>query len=82
MEMKRNSKRNLAIGFAILMALSSILVNHVAAAKGRLNLPSTLVWIEVSDGKESYFNTKLSNAPSDYDVTNETYPSWCVNVKS
>jgi hypothetical protein len=82
MEIGRDSKRNLAISFAILMALSSILVSHVAATDGGLKLPSTLVWIEVSNGTESYFNTKLSNVPSGYDVTNGTYLGWCVDVRT
>jgi hypothetical protein len=64
------------------MVLSPILVNHIVAASSELNLPSTLVWIEVSDGTESYFNTKLSNVPSGYDVTNGTYLGWCVDVRT
>ena len=75
-----NSKRNLAIGFVILIALSSILVNHVAATDDGLNMPSTIVRIEVSDGTESYFSTKLSEVPVGYDVTNGTYLGWCVDV--
>ena len=75
-----NSKRNLAIGFVILIALSSILVNHVAATSGELNIPSTIVRIEVSDGTESYFITELSEVPVGYDVTNGTYLGWCVDV--
>jgi hypothetical protein len=75
-----NSKRKLAIGFVILMALSSILVCHVAATDDGLNLPSTIVRIEVSDGTESYFITKLSEVPVGYDVTNGTYLGWCVDT--
>lgn len=79
-EMGTHPKRNLAIGFAILMVLSSILVSHVAATDGGLILPSTIVRIEVSDGTESYFNTELSEVPSGYDVTNGTYLGWCVDT--
>jgi len=82
MEISRDSKRNLAISFAILMALSSILVNHVAATNAGLNLPSTPVMIEVSNGTESYFNTKLSDVPSGYDVANGTYLGWCVDIRT
>ena len=77
--MRINSKRNLAIGFAVFMAFSSILVSHVAATSGELNLPSTIVRIEVSDGTESYFSTKLSEVPLGYDATNGTYLGWCVD---
>jgi len=78
--MRMGSKRNLAIGFVILVALSSILVNHVAATDDGLNLPSTIVRIEVSDGTESYFITKLSEVPLGHDVTNGTYSGWCVDT--
>jgi hypothetical protein len=82
MKRSRYSKRSLAIGFAILIALSSILVNHVAATDGGLNLPSTLVRIEASNGTQSYFNTKLSDVPPGYDVMNTTYLGWCVDIRT
>jgi hypothetical protein len=78
--MRMNSRRNLVIGFVILMALSTILVNHVAASGDDLNLPATIVRIEVSDGTESYFITELSEVPVGYDVTNGTYLGWCVDT--
>lgn len=73
------TKRGLATGFLILIAVSSVLVNRVAAADGGLHLPSTLVTVVVTNGTESYFNTALSNVPSGYDVTNETYLGWCID---
>jgi hypothetical protein len=82
MEISRNFERNLAVGLAILMALSSILVSHVAATDGGLNLPPTPVRIEVSNGTESYFDTKLTDVPLGYDVTNGTYLGWCVDVRT
>jgi len=72
-------KKSLAIIFAILMTLSPILINHAAANGNELNLPSTPITIEVSNGTESYFNTQLSNVPAGYDVTNATYHGWCVD---
>jgi hypothetical protein len=71
--------RNSSIGFAILLAVSLVMVSHVAAADGGLNLPSGLIKIEVSDGTESYFITVLSNVPAGYDVENGTYVGWCVD---
>lgn len=76
---RNKTKNNLALGFAVVIALSSILVNRVAAADGGLNLPSALVNVVITNGTESYFNTALSNVPSGYDVMNETYPSWCID---
>jgi hypothetical protein len=80
-----NFKRNLAISFAVLMMLLSIntcMLTHVAAAEDGLNLPSAPVRIEVTNGTESYFNTKLSDVPSGYDVTNGTYLGWCVDTRT
>lgn len=82
MRMGTKTKKNLAIGFAILMAFSLILVNHVAATDGGLNLPSTPVVMEVSNGTASYFNTALSDVPSGYDVTNGTYLGWCIDTST
>lgn len=82
MRISNKTKNNLALSFAVMIALSSILVNHVAASDGGLNLPPPLmlVNIEVSNGTTSYFNTALTNVPSGYDVINGTYPGWCVDI--
>jgi hypothetical protein len=82
MKMKRNLERNLAISFAIIMSLSSVLVNHVVATDGGLNLPPAMVKIEVNNGTVSYFNTMLSDVPSGYDVMNGTYLGWCIDVRT
>jgi hypothetical protein len=76
------SRTNLAVGMVILIAFSSILVNHAAGIQGGVKLPPDLVTIEVSNGTESYFVTELRNVPSDYDVTNGTYLGWCVDIKT
>lgn len=57
-------------------------VYAVSATDGGLNLPSTMVTIEVFNGTESYFNTSLSGVPSGYDVMNGTYVGWCVDTMS
>ena len=54
----------------------------VNATDGGLNLPSTMVTIEVFNGTKSYFNTSLSGVPSGYDVMNGTYVGWCVDIMS
>jgi hypothetical protein len=53
MEMSMDFRSNLAMGFTVLMALSLILVSPVAAADDDLNLPSTIVRMEVSNGTVS-----------------------------
>lgn len=79
---RRVGKRELAVGFAILIAFSSVLISQAAATDDELNLPSSPIRIEVSDGMESYFSTKLSDVPSDYDVTNGTYLGWCIDART
>jgi len=76
------SVKTVAMGFAILMIMSSIMVFDARAAEAELNLPSTSVFIEVINGTESYFITKLSGVPSGYDITNGTYLGWCVDVRT
>lgn len=66
MGLRTETKRNLALGIAILIALSLMLVNHATAASNGLNLPSTPVRIEVKNGTETYFNTELSDVPAGY----------------
>jgi hypothetical protein len=80
MGFRMGTKRDLALSITILIALSSILVSHATAATNGLNLPSTPVTIEVTNGTQSYFNTELSDVPPGYDVTNTTYIGWCVNI--
>ena len=53
-----------------------------ATTSGGLNLPANAVRIEVTNGTESYFNTKLSDVPSGYGVMNATYFGWCIDVRT
>jgi len=82
MRATRKSKEGLAISFVIFITLSLLLISNSAAADTGLNLPSMPVRIEVSNGTESYFNTKLMDVPSGYDVTNGTYFGWCVDIRT
>jgi hypothetical protein len=67
---------------AVAVVLASIPIKHVSASDDGLNLPgSSIVRIEVFNGTESYFNTFLMDVPSGYDVTNGTYPGWCVDTE-
>ena len=77
--MNKTCKRNLVIGFALIAVFSSILISSTFAIKDWLLLPSTPVRIEVFDGTEAYFETKLSEVPPRYDVTNGTYLGWCID---
>ncbi len=70
----------------LLLGISSIALNVrlvnplVLAASSNLNLPSTSVAIEASNGTDSYFSTYLSNIPSGYSVVNGLYNGWCVDT--
>lgn len=66
----------------ICVAISVIFAAPASAIGNAVNLPSTFVRIEVSDGTQSYFDTMLSEVPSGYDVTNTTYRGWCVDVRT
>ncbi len=70
-----------AIFLALLVALCSFLAIPRANAGDGLNLPSGWVYIAVNNGTDTYFLTTLSGVPSGYDVANETYPGWCVDVR-
>jgi hypothetical protein len=72
-------KSLLAVGFAVLIALSSSLVNPVVATHTKLGLPSDSVIMEVVNGAQSYFDINISSVPAGYDVTNGTYHGWCVD---
>lgn len=74
-------KRSLLIAFTIVVLLPAIVI-VAYATENDLNLPSTPVRIEVFDGAESYFLTKLIDVPEGYDVTNGTYLGWCVDTRA
>jgi len=79
--MKCNLRNGIIIGLVLIALLSATQTGHVIAADG-LNLPSDSVYIEVSNGTQSYFSTNLIGVPSGYDVTNGTYLGWCVDSRT
>jgi hypothetical protein len=73
-----------SIGFTFLLAFITLAANVIVvvyATDTNLNLPQTLVRIEVFDGTESYFITKLMDVPAGYDVSNGTYLGWCIDTR-
>jgi hypothetical protein len=78
----KTAKRSFALGFAIIVMLSLVLVSGVAASGTDLNLPSNPVIIIVVNGTQSYFETELMNVPSGYDVVNGKYFGWCVDTRA
>jgi len=77
----RSSPGSAAAFLGLLVVLCSFLVIPRANAVDGLNLPSGWVYIAVNNGTESYFLTTLSGVPSGYDVANETYLGWCVDMR-
>ena len=77
------TRQNLAMGIAILMALSSIMAYHVAAASNDdyvpIYLPSGQITMRVVNGTSSYFATTLYDVPFGCNVTDGTYLGWCVD---
>ena len=76
-------KRSLAAAFIIFTIISLTPFAKVAlATDAELKLPTTPVRIEVFNGTESYFVTKLLDVPPGYDVTNGTYLGWCIDTRA
>jgi hypothetical protein len=71
--------RSISMALLCIVAVSVTFAAAVDAPGCLLNLPPTPVTMEVSDGIVSYFITNLSDVPAGYDVTNATYPGWCVD---
>jgi hypothetical protein len=74
-----------SVGCTFFLAFITLAVNVIGvvyATDADLNLPSTLITIEVFDGTESYFITKLMDVPQGYDVSNETYLGWCIDTRA
>ncbi|MEM2738680.1 MAG: hypothetical protein QXK93_06825 [Candidatus Bathyarchaeia archaeon] len=74
-------KKTIPMFYAIIILLPAI-ISATHAAEKDLNLPSEPVRIEVFDGVESYFLTKLLDVPEGYDVTNGTYLGWCIDTRT
>ncbi|MCI0552848.1 MAG: hypothetical protein L0287_18005, partial [Anaerolineae bacterium] len=70
--------KKLALPLAI---LSALLIVPWAHAAGLLNLPSVPVTVTHSRNTTAFgaaFDITLSNVPAGYDVSNGTYPGWCI----
>ena len=66
--------------FSLVMSIVLVVLgNQIAWAQPQLNLPPGEVTLVVYDGAPiSYFSSVLSNVPAGYDITNGTYPGWCI----
>lgn len=82
LDMKSSISKIISRSWIIITILMlSIVVGSVAAQDG-LVLPSDIVFIEVKDGVDSYFNTNLTGVPEGYSVTDGIYNGWCVDVRT
>jgi hypothetical protein len=80
MRLLKNIRGNLVLISVITMAILIVAApGPVAHAAPSLNLPSTAVNVIVQNDTSSYFVTTLSIVPSGYDITNATYPGWCID---
>jgi len=68
--------------FMLIALFMQVAIGKVNALDDDLNLPSTIVRIEVFNGTKSYFLTKLLDVPEGYDVTNGTYLGWCIDTRA
>jgi len=74
----KNITRSIVTIIAVTMAML-IIAAPIRAQGASLNLPSSTVNVIVQHDNVSYFVTTLSNVPGGYDVTNTTYPGWCID---
>jgi hypothetical protein len=73
------SKSSLAFIMIFIITSTFAVIHQTRADADQLILPSSHVTIEAFDSTISYFETKLTDVPSGYDVTNRTYPGWCID---
>ena len=71
-------KNNLIPLGLLLMLLCSIPMVVATPTPPTIRLPITLVTMNAVYGENSYFDMKLTDIPSGYDITNGTYHGWCV----
>lgn len=76
--------RSVTIIQIAILASAILFVGYATAADNTLKLPpaTTVIILEASNGTQSYFDSKLSNVPAGYDVTNRTYFGWCIDVST
>ena len=72
-------KKKLSIILAVIILAAPIIIAGTLASEDPLKLPTDPVRIEVFDGAQAYFDTKLSDVPSGYTVSNGTYLGWCID---
>ena len=73
-------KMTITLIAALVTALGLVLfLAPVGAQASLINVPSSLVNVIVQNDTESYFVTTLSNVPSGFDVTNNSYSGWCID---
>lgn len=78
---KMDSKLSVLIVSLGILFVFLIPIGPVKADVPSVELPSTAITIEVSNGTGSYFDTVLSNVPLGYNVTNKAYRGWCVDTR-
>jgi hypothetical protein len=71
------ASKKLLFGLVFLLLLSPFMV-VATPTSGLLRLPTTLITMNVVYGTNSYFDLTLSDIPPGYDLSNGTYPGWCV----
>lgn len=67
---------------AIIIITSASSFNRTIATYDLLILPKNSIILEVRDGTQSYYLTKLSNVPDYYDISNGEYLGWCIDTRT
>ena len=73
-----SKKKYLIFAVAILL-VSPIYITGTLAAEPTIKLPPGPVTIEAFNSTKAYFDTKLTDVPSGYTISNGSYGGWCVD---
>ena len=66
----------LTLGLLVILICSTFTIT--AKPTSTIRLPTDLVTMNAIYGKNSWFTMTLSDIPQGFDITNGTYPGWCV----
>ncbi len=72
-----NIPKPIIIGIGLVLFSATFVVAYTSV--NGLSLPDVPVTLNAVDGTTSYFIITLSNVPTGNDVTNGTYPGWCID---
>jgi PKD repeat protein len=71
-------KKFMVILSVIILIVCTVFPVIDAASRPYVRLPTGFVTMRATDGVTSYFDMRLSDIPSGFDIINGTYAAWCI----